>query len=221
MVRRPRVFLFDEPLSNLDGPMRLQMRAELSKLHRRLGATMLYVTHDQAEAMMLGNRLAVMEQGVIQQVATPLELYRHPANLFVAAFIGSPPMNFFAGQLARSENALMFQAQGVEQSLNERGTKHASLPLTYAGKRVVFGIRPENIVVQIEAGAVPPGQTLEAIVELVEPAGPETFLHLSIGAHTFVARAGSSCAAKADERVPVAFDMRAAHFFEPETGKVL
>jgi len=160
IVRQPKVFLFDEPLSNLDANLRAQMRAEISRLHTRLAATMIYVTHDQAEAMTLGQRIVVMKQGVIQQVADPLDLYHRPANRFVAGFIGSRPMNFFHGALARKGNGLFFEEQPANgavasRSLSLRVDESMALRLNdYLGRAVVFGIRPENIAwLSVERGA--------------------------------------------------------------------
>src|SRR6266702_2537105 len=160
IVRQPKVFLFDEPLSNLDANLRAQMRAEISRLHTRLAATMIYVTHDQAEAMTLGQRIVVMKQGVIQQVADPLDLYHCPANRFVAGFIGSRPMNFFHGALARKGNGLFFEEQPANgavasRSLSLRVDESMALRLNdYLGRAVVFGIRPENIAwLSVERGA--------------------------------------------------------------------
>ena len=160
IVRQPKVFLFDEPLSNLDANLRAQMRAEISRLHTRLAATMIYVTHDQAEAMTLGQRIVVMKQGVIQQVADPLHLYHCPANRFVAGFIGSRPMNFFHGALARKGNGLFFEEQPANgavasRSLSLRVDESMAQRLNdYLGRAVVFGIRPENIAwLSVERGA--------------------------------------------------------------------
>src|SRR5690606_19404523 len=144
--RKPKVFLFDEPLSNLDAKMRVSTRTEISKLHARLGATMIYVTHDQVEAMTMGDRICVMKDGNIMQVAQPLELYNHPANMFVAGFIGSPPMNFFKGKLQRSGNHVVFvetntRGNPIKVELNDTLASKAS---AYIDKEVVFGIRPED-----------------------------------------------------------------------------
>jgi len=160
IVRQPKVFLFDEPLSNLDANLRLQMRAEISRLHTRLAATMIYVTHDQAEAMTLGQRIVVMKQGIIQQVADPLHLYHCPANRFVAGFIGSRPMNFFHGAVTRKGNELFFEEQPANgavasRSISLRVDESMAQRLNdYLGRAVVFGIRPENIAwLSVERGA--------------------------------------------------------------------
>src|ERR1022692_2058060 len=177
IVRQPKLFLLDEPLSNLDAPTRLQMRAEIARLHTRLGATMIYVTHDQVEALTLGQRIAVMKEGVIQQVADPMTLYRQPANLFVAGFIGSPPMNIFQGMLSAKGDTLFFE----EQAGNTRAVPTpfivrldiASVPPLRAdvGQRVVFGIRPENVACGLPLPTSPPEYSMEAVVEVIQPMG--------------------------------------------------
>jgi multiple sugar transport system ATP-binding protein len=247
IVRRPKVFLFDEPLSNLDAPMRGQMRAEIARLHSRLGATMIYVTHDQIEAMTLGQRIAVMNEGVIQQVGGPMEVYEHPANRFVAGFIGSPPMNFFNGTLVENGNGLCFQAEGGEPSLKLQ-TSNSKLQLRhYVGKRVVLGLRPESIRTQtagseakgtaggggVEAaagslGGIPAlrgeaeaGMVVEAVAEVVEALGPQTHLYLAREGHRFVARGQVSDHVRAGQRVSALFDLRAAHFFDPATERTI
>jgi multiple sugar transport system ATP-binding protein len=223
LVRRPKAFLFDEPLSNLDAQMRAQMRLELSRLHRKLEATMLYVTHDQLEAMALGQRIAVMNQGQLQQVATPHDLYQKPANLFVASFIGSPQMNLFPGTIASKNGRTVFQLDPAKDSSSESQSlplndDHARRLASHAGKPLLMGLRPEHI---LEQSAAPPGPRLEATVELVELLGAEAHLHLAAGSRTFIARVRTNTAARATQRIPITFDMPQAHFFEPETGKAL
>src|SRR5688572_4446835 len=183
IVRQPKAFLFDEPLSNLDAKMRVSTRTEISKLHTRLGATMIYVTHDQVEAMTMGDRICVMKDGLIQQVAESLTLYNEPANLFVAGFIGTPPMNLFPGMIVRTENQLAFL---------ESGSHPRPLQLTLSGnlargavpfldQPVTLGIRPENIQDRPTASGADPACTGEFRVELSEPMGAETFLYLHTG----------------------------------------
>ena len=227
IVRRPGVFLLDEPLSNLDAQTRLQLRAEISRLHTRLGSTMIYVTHDQVEALTLGQRVAVMKDGVIQQVADPMRLYRHPANLFVAGFIGSPPMNFFNGTLLAKGDTLFFQEQtagnpAVPKPLTFQLNDASAPPLRpYAGKSVVFGIRPEDIVCNLPLPETPLGRTVEAVVEVVQPLGSETYLHLAGHAHSFVARVRATDHFNVSQKVSLAFDMRQAHFFDPALGTAI
>src|SRR5580658_2428084 len=172
LVRQPKIFLFDEPLSNLDAPMRLQLRAEITALRRRAGAMMLYVTHDQAEAMALADRVAVMRDGALEQTAAPLDLYRRPANRFVAGFIGSPPMNFFQGKLARNNGAIVFLG-GNENKL-EIPVDGAITPALTArlGQAITLGLRPEQIG-EDRNGPV------AAVVERVEAAGAENFVYCS------------------------------------------
>jgi len=227
MVRQPKLFLLDEPLSNLDAQTRLQMRIEIARLHTRLAATMIYVTHDQVEALTLGHRVAVMKAGVIQQVADPMTLYRQPANLFVAGFIGSPPMNFFNGTLLAKGDVLFFQQETAEPPaapkpmMLQLDQASASPLRPYAGKRVVFGIRPEDIACGLPLPDAPLGRTVEAVVEIVQPLGSETYLHLAGHAHSFVARVRATDHFNVSQQVSFAFDMRRAHFFDPESGTAI
>ena len=226
MVRKPKVFLFDEPLSNLDAQMRVQMRAEISKLQTRLATTMIYVTHDQVEAMTMGDRIAVMKDGVIQQVDEPMNLYNRPVNMFVAGFIGSPPMNFFHGVIAQKGNALYFQEQNSGGAAPGNFTvqldDETSPNLTgYIGTKIVFGLRPENIVDKLYRGEAPPGGTIEASVEVVEPIGSETYLYLSSRSHSFVARVHANNRVSVNQKISPVFDMRKAHFFDPTTEKAI
>jgi multiple sugar transport system ATP-binding protein len=227
LVRRPGVFLLDEPLSNLDAQTRLQMRAEISRLHARLGSTMVYVTHDQVEAMTLGHRVAVMDDGRLQQVAAPIDLYQHPANLFVAGFIGSPRMNFFEGTLLGKGNALVFQ----ESTSNDAAAPN---PFTvrldgasdqflrdYLGKRVVFGIRPEHITCRPALTETPSERAVETVVEMVQPLGSETYLHLAGHAQSIVARVRATDRFSIGQRVSLSFEVRQVHFFEPASGKAI
>jgi multiple sugar transport system ATP-binding protein len=227
IVRRPRVFLFDEPLSNLDAGLRLQLRAEIARLHRRLGATMLYVTHDQDEAMTLGDRVAVMRQGVIQQVADPLTLYQRPANSFVAGFMGSPPMNFFRGRILPKEGELVFAAQsGAGTPTPDAFTLrldagYAKSLEPYAERPVILGLRPEHISFNSGQKETPPRCEVEAVVELVQAVGPETRVHLTIAGHAFVARLPATVSVSLDQRLRLAFDMGRAHFFDPATEQAI
>lgn len=221
LVRNPKIFLLDEPLSSLDPPLRIQMRAEISRLQARLGTTMLYVTHDQAEAMTLGGRVGVMHEGEIQQVADPLTLYRQPANLFVAGFIGSPPMNLFRGRIARQGDNFIFQennpagvAQGSRLELalaRDRGERLSR----FAEGNVVLGLRPEHI---LPHDGLEPGGLIKLRVETVEPLGPETLLRCHTGAHSLTVRAAPDLAWTAGEHVPLRFDMSKAFFFNPASG---
>lgn len=227
LVRRPEVFLFDEPLSNLDAPMRVQMRAEISKLHRRLEATMIYVTHDQVEAMTLGDRIAVMNRGVFQQVGQPSSVYEHPVNLFVAGFIGSPRMNFFDALFVQKENGLFLEEQNAGNG--EMPTARFSVRLAdeiaahlkeCAGEKIILGIRPEKIR-SIAAAAGTNGQSVEAVVEIVEPAGAEKFIYFGRGKQSFVARMSRAEDVRVNEKMALTFDMSEAQFFDPVTGKAM
>jgi multiple sugar transport system ATP-binding protein len=227
LVRRPGVFLLDEPLSNLDAQTRLQMRAEISRLHARLGSTMVYVTHDQVEAMTLGQRIAVMKDGRLQQTAAPTDLYQRPANLFVAGFIGSPPMNLLDGTLVGKGDALVFQERtsrgtAAPQPITVR-LDDASAPLlrTYVGKRVVFGIRPEHISCGPPLPETASERAVETVVELVQPLGSETCLYLAGHAHSFVSRVGARDRFSVNQKVALTFDMRQVHFFDSASGKAI
>jgi multiple sugar transport system ATP-binding protein len=182
IVRKPKVFLFDEPLSNLDAKLRVQMRAEISGLHNRLQATMVYVTHDQVEAMTMGDKIVVMRDGVIQQIGDPLTLYNRPVNRFVAGFIGSPPMNFMAvdvkeegGKTILHEGAFTLEVSG----------RHVETIKPYIGKQVIFGIRPEDMAYKMDASD---GTYIPASVTVVEPLGAEIHVYVNTGEHTIIAR---------------------------------
>ena len=218
IVRKPKAFLFDEPLSNLDAKMRVQMRTEISKLHTRLSATMIYVTHDQVEAMTMGDRIVVMKDGLIQQVAAPLELYENPANLFVAGFIGSPPMNLFDGRLEGSNGAVYFKEQSFSLQLeNEQAGKLKG----HVGRDIVFGIRPEDIKEAEFSQGGNPAHQFTAKVEVVEPMGAEIYLYLNTGANSFTARVDAHDTAKENQDLKLAVTMQRAHFFDKYSGVTL
>jgi multiple sugar transport system ATP-binding protein len=226
IVRKPKAFLFDEPLSNLDAKMRVQMRAEISKLHNRLRSTMIYVTHDQVEAMTMGDRIVVMKDGVIQQVDDPISLYDHPKNLFVAGFIGSPPMNFFRGTIRQRANGLWFTEKTGDDGRNDgfsvRIEDQMAGRLTfYVGKAVVFGVRPEDINDKRLIAQANPDQIVRSTVDVVEPMGAEIYLHLNTGSHTFVARVSSRETTDENQPIDVVFDMRKCHFFVAQTEQVI
>jgi multiple sugar transport system ATP-binding protein len=227
IVRRPKLFLLDEPLSNLDAQTRLQLRAELTRLHARLGSTMIYVTHDQVEAMTLGQRVAVMKEGVIQQVADPMNLYQHPANLFVAGFLGSPPMNFFEGTVSAKQDALVFEEQRSHGAASPQPITvlldGVSAPRLrgYLGKQVVLGIRPEHIACAAPFPAPPPERNVEATVEVIQPLGSDTYLHLAGHAGSFVARVPPTERFSVSEKLSLTFDARHAHFFDPSSGTAI
>ena len=223
IVRKPKVFLFDEPLSNLDAKMRVSTRAEISKLHARLDATMIYVTHDQIEAMTMGDRICVMKDGNIMQVAEPLELYDHPANMFVAGFMGSPPMNFFQGRIIRSPHGLVFVEDNSKAAPFQLllGGPLAEKAAAYADRAVVCGVRPEDAHDSGTLANPGTGHTIDAVVEISEPMGPETFLHLHTGAHAFTARVKASNRFAISQKVKITFEMDRVRLFDPDTEKAL
>ena len=225
IVRKPTLFLLDEPLSNLDPQMRVQMRTGLSRLHHRLASTMLYVTHDQIEAMTMGDRIAVMNKGVIQQIAEPMQLYQRPANLFVAGFIGSPSMNLIPGSLVQSGNDLYFQHHAANGPVGEIRVRledeTVARMAAYAGKEIIFGIRPEHVEHSIHVSNPPQGRTLEAVVEVVEPTGSETHVYLAGGQRSIVARFPGTDRIRVHQTVSVVMDMRQALFFDPQTEKII
>jgi multiple sugar transport system ATP-binding protein len=226
LVRRPGLFLFDEPLSNLDPQLRSQLRSELAGLHRRLATTMLYVTHDQAEAMMLGDRVAVMRAGELQQVDKPLQVYRHPANLFVAGFIGSPPINFLAGRLVAEAGALYFESRDGGEPSAERLRLRLADGVTgkfqaHAGKTVVLGIRPEHIAARPWRTDTPLEQTVAAKVQGIETTGADAFLRATAGGRPLVVRVNVEEPLGPGEQLLLRFDMRQAHFFDPVTEQAI
>ena len=212
IVRHPQVFLFDEPLSNLDAKLRVQMRVELKKIHERLGTTAVYVTHDQVEAMTLGDRVVVMNDGLVQQVGEPLELYNMPANRFVAGFIGSPAMNFATVALEPADGALWAANGGFRIKL----PAEAGARLTrHAGRRVTLGIRPEDLSV---AAAPDPAEIgIEAVVEVVEKLGSQIMLDVRAGSDTMVAAVAPSVGVKVHDRVRLTLNAERLHFFDGAT----
>ncbi len=212
IVRKPKVFLFDEPLSNLDAKLRVQMRTEISKLHQRLGATMIYVTHDQTEAMTMGDKIVLMKDGVIQQIDSPLEIYSKPSNKFVAGFIGSPAMNFFRG-VVMNDKKLRFQedGQGLVLALGDAGKKKLA---RFAGKEIVLGLRPEHIY---EHGKK--GSAAKVRVSVVEPMGNEYYVYFNTGSEAgqYVARFASREKPKVGKNIDLVFDVSRAHYFDPTT----
>ena len=218
IVRKPRVFLFDEPLSNLDAKLRVQTRTEIARLHRRLGATMIYVTHDQTEAMTMGDRIVVLKEGRVQQIDTPLQLYRHPANRFVAGFIGSPSMNLVPGRLGREGERWHFEAQGEAFALPLGGRP---APEVQEGEAVVLGMRPEDLYATAGSSAPRPAAGVEAVLDVVEPVGSETVIYSQAGPHTLVARLAPQPLPKAGQPVWLAVDLTKLYFFDAETGNAL
>jgi multiple sugar transport system ATP-binding protein len=221
IVRKPKVFLFDEPLSNLDAKMRVSTRTEISKLHDRLGATMIYVTHDQVEAMTMGDRICVMKDGRIHQVAESLTLYNEPANIFVAGFIGTPPMNLFRGKVVQTESGAAFVESGsrpLTLALPDKLARRVSMLPRYP---IILGIRPEHIRDQPVAMGADPARTGEFTVELAELMGAETYLHLTTGVTPLIARIAPTNRYHPGDRIEMTFNMDRAHLFDGDSGDVL
>ncbi|MFC0558827.1 ABC transporter ATP-binding protein [Halalkalibacter alkalisediminis] len=214
IVRDPQVFLMDEPLSNLDAKLRVQMRAEIGKLHQRLQTTTIYVTHDQTEAMTMATRIVIMKDGFIQQVGTPKEVYDNPDNVFVGGFIGSPAMNFLNGKLGDGVFTLgdvkIKIPEGKMKLLKERG---------YAGKEVILGVRPEDIHDELLFLEASPETQIEATIEVAELLGAESYLYSKVAGQDFIARVDARSDVKNGEKVQLAFDMNKVHFFDTETEK--
>jgi multiple sugar transport system ATP-binding protein len=216
IVRDPQVFLFDEPLSNLDAKLRVQMRVELKKLHERLGTTAVYVTHDQVEAMTLGDRVVVMKDGWVQQVGEPLELYNTPANKFVAGFIGSPAMNFTTVDIVENGSGLRARNSGIDIKVPDalRGRLAA-----HAGRRVTLGIRPEDL--SVARSTDPADHCFNAAVEVVEQLGSEILLDVGVGPDTMVASVEPTLRVKIHETLRLAMNPDRIHFFDAQSEAAL
>jgi multiple sugar transport system ATP-binding protein len=218
IVRKPMVFLFDEPLSNLDAKMRVQMRTEIHKLHIRLQTTIIYVTHDQVEAMTMGDRIAVMKDGVLNQLDDPIDVYDHPKNKFVASFIGSPPMNIMQGRIIKKEGRLYFDEGKIQVKLVEDMYKKMA---AYVGREVLFGIRSEDVYDKLFVSEAPPENIVRVNCEVFEPMGSEVYLYLNTGRHTFIARVGAHDRPKVNQEMDVVFDMSKVHFFDKNTEETI
>jgi multiple sugar transport system ATP-binding protein len=219
IVRKPKVFLFDEPLSNLDAKLRVQMRTEISKLHLKLAATMIYVTHDQTEAMTMGERIVVMKDGFVQQVDTPLNLYNKPENRFVAGFIGSPAMNFVQG-IIKNGHGLMFES--IDGSLKLKlEDRHTDVLKNYIDKKVWFGIRPEDIHDINDPALQTNYHEIEVKLEVVEPMGNEAFLYFNMDGIQFIARTPARDVPKAQSNRKLKLNKNKFYFFDFETEKVI
>jgi multiple sugar transport system ATP-binding protein len=210
IVRKPKVFLFDEPLSNLDAKLRVQMRAELASLHTRLQATMVYVTHDQVEAMTMGDRIVVMRDGLIQQIGTPLALYNTPVNRFVAGFIGSPPMNIMKVNLKESGGGLVIEEAGFQI---EVAAAHQDRLRSHVGRDLFMGIRPEDLTYAEGAR----GGAITASVDVVEPLGAETHIYLTVGSNQLIARVGPEVDVRVGTEIALSPNMDRVHYFDLET----
>jgi multiple sugar transport system ATP-binding protein len=238
IVREPRAFLMDEPLSNLDAKLRVEMRAEIARLQRELGVTTIYVTHDQVEAMTLGDRVAIMRDGILQQVAGPQALYDRPRNLFVAEFIGSPAMNLVGADLVRSSGDLVAKFGDTTLPVGERVLSLRPALPKFEGRRLILGVRPEDI----EDAAFGAGERLSAVVDIREDMGSEVFVHFDPGARmvlgedvkaavgeeaaevkssAWVARLDRDTTAAEQKTIELAVDTNRLHFFDPETGAAI
>ena len=218
IVRKPMVFLFDEPLSNLDAKMRVQMRTEIHKLRVRLQTTFIYVTHDQTEAMTMGDRIVVMKDGKIHQCADPITIYDSPANKFVASFIGSPPINLMNGKIIKKERKYYFDEGKITVKLVE---EMYSKIVPYEGKEVIFGIRAEDVYDKLFVSEVSPENIVRATCEVVEPLGAEVYLYLNSGRHNFIARVGAHDRPEVNREMDLVFDMSKVHFFDKDTEQTI
>lgn len=214
IVRNPKVFLFDEPLSNLDAKLRVQMRAEIVKLHRQLENTMIYVTHDQVEAMTMADRIVVMKDGIIYQIDTPLNIYNKPINLFVAGFIGSPAINLIPGKLVAKDGALAFDCGDFQVNLTP---DQAQMLAAYQNKDIIFGIRPEDVYDSRYDSMAEFPQKFDTVCDIVEPLGNEYHLQLTTKQFTITARFDPKDLPKMGQKLSVSVDMIKAHFFDPQT----
>ena len=218
IVRQPKVFLFDEPLSNLDAKLRVQMRAEISKLHKKLETTIIYVTHDQTEAMTMGDKIVVMKDGLIQQIDSPINVYNHPTNKFVAGFIGSPAINFFDGKISKKGSHLHF----------DFGTFSVKIPDTYddsikdyEDKEILMGVRPEDVYHKKYSSNAEIPAEMKAEVEVVEPLGSEFVVNFETGGTVFTGRLEPKEEPKMGEIMNLVFDMKKVHFFDKETEETI
>ncbi|MCC3145861.1 sn-glycerol-3-phosphate ABC transporter ATP-binding protein UgpC [Halanaerobium sp. Z-7514] len=221
IVREPKVFLMDEPLSNLDAKLRVQMRTELSKLHDRLKTTMIYVTHDQTEAMTMGDRIVVLKDGLIQQVDDPLTLYNEPNNIFVAGFIGSPAMNFMDAVIKKEGDTYYIDGDGTFKIRVPEDKEN--LIKDYVDKDVVFGVRPEDIIDTsiTHDFDVSEDNSFKAAVDVVEPMGSEIYLYLAEQGHSLIARVEAESTAEVGDKMNLAVDLRKIHVFDAETEDVI
>jgi len=213
IVRKPAVFLFDEPLSNLDAKLRVQMRAELSKLHDRLQTTIVYVTHDQVEAMTMGTKIVVMKDGLIQQIGSPLGVYNFPVNLFVAGFIGTPVMNFIPCRILPKDGRLFIDAEAFQFPIPEKKSPYYQ---SLAGSEAIFGIRPNDIYDHLCAPEHLKANTFRGVVEVIEPLGSEIHLNVKAGKHELIARVDSQTSVLVHQEIELAVDLDKMHLFEKE-----
>jgi multiple sugar transport system ATP-binding protein len=213
IVRKPAVFLFDEPLSNLDAKLRVQMRAELSKLHDRLQTTIVYVTHDQVEAMTMGTKIVVMKDGLIQQIGSPLGVYHSPVNLFVAGFIGSPVMNFIPCRVLSRDGRLFIDAETFQLPVPEKRFPYYQ---SLTGSEVIFGIRPNDIYDRLYAPEQLKGNFIRAVVDVIEPLGSEIHINVTAGKHNLTACVGVQTSVRVHQEIDLAMDLDKMHLFEKD-----
>jgi len=218
IVRKPKVFLFDEPLSNLDAKLRVAMRTEISKLYHRLGATIIYVTHDQIEAMTMATRIFIMNEGSMQQSGPPLEVYKNPSNQFVAGFIGSPAMNFFKAKLLKEDSDYFIDAESFKLKLPAEFNKPLS---SYDNKDVTFGVRPEHFHDKKYYPEAKEENTIKTTAEVIEPLGDEVLFYLVAGKHNFVAKLDSRTKAKVGDEIEIALEMKETHIFDSKNEETL
>jgi multiple sugar transport system ATP-binding protein len=220
IVREPKVFLMDEPLSNLDAKLRVQTRAELIKLHRRLGITTVYVTHDQVEAMTMGDRIVVMQDGLVQQVDTPLGLYNRPVNIFVAGFIGTPGMNFIDARIEAANGDFHVVSNSFRVKVPD---DKADAVKSYSGKPVVFGVRPEDIFDKSLRPLVQPSpeNTIKATIDVVEPMGPVVTMYLNSNGNSMIATIDAETRGRENEEIELVLDLDKTHVFDKETEKAI
>lgn len=218
IVRNPKVFLFDEPLSNLDAKLRVQMRAEIIKLHQKLDTTMIYVTHDQVEAMTMADKIVVMKDGIVQQINAPLDIYNNPKNLFVAGFLGSPSINQFEGKIITENRKLFFFDGDFKVELDK---SQYSLMEKYLNKKVVMGLRPEDLYDSDYDSLAESPQKVTTICEVVEPMGNEFIVYLKTKKSKLVARFDPKKLPKTNKEIVITFDMKKAHFFDTEDDKAI
>ncbi len=217
IVRQPKVFLFDEPLSNLDAKLRVQMRMEIKKLHQKLDATMIYVTHDQIEAMTMGTKIVVLKGGDVQQVDSPMTLYNDPSNQFVGSFIGSPSMNFAEGKVVKKDR-LHFEGSGFSFSIPENIEEKVS---TFQDKDIVLGIRPESIYDHDFEDRAQLTEKNEIQIDVTEPIGAETFIYFRNGGKEYCMRSSSGLTYENGQKINIGFDVARLYFFDQQTGKRL
>jgi multiple sugar transport system ATP-binding protein len=215
IVRKPKVFLFDEPLSNLDAKLRVQMRTEISKLHTKLGATMIYVTHDQTEAMTMGDRIVIMNEGLINQIDSPLDIYTKPVNKFVAGFIGSPAMNFIDGKII-DNSGLKFISDRNDLEMRISGNSKIQ---NYIGADICLGIRPENVYSKITDEIS--GTKANVKLEVIEPMGNEILIYFQLAGKQCIGRVSPEFKGEAGDSVDVYLDNNKIHFFDRSTGEVI